>query len=91
MQREAQGGGRGVFFLVGVFVQVAEALLVFFQPEVQVAGFEGFVAELFDFGDDFEDFWAGAGFGLVFGVVFVRVAGRVDCFRGGGFCVVVVV
>jgi len=50
--------------------------------------FERLVAEFFDFRDHFDDLWAGEFFGLVFGVVFVWVAGGVDGFRCSNIYVV---
>ena len=63
--------------------------MVLFQREVQVGGLEGFVAAVFERGGDLQDLRARpvAVVGLVFGVVFVGVAGRVGDFgdaAGGG-------
>jgi hypothetical protein len=54
-------------------VQVAQALLVLFNAELEGAGFEGLVAEVFESRCDGDDF----------GAVFVGVAGLVGCLFGG--------
>jgi hypothetical protein len=70
----------------GVLVQVAQALLVLLDAELEGAGFEGFVAEVFEGRCDGDDFGAcPLGFFalLVLGEVFVGVAGLVGCLFGG--------
>lgn len=86
MQGEAEGVqllaefGRVVVEGLRVFVEVAEAFLVFVKSQVQVAGLEGFVAEFFYVGYYLDDLGALELFGLVFGIVFVGVAGCVYGF-----------
>ena len=67
-------------------MQVAQTLLVLCEAELKGACFEGGVAEVFEGGADGEDLRAlpfFAGGLLVFGVVFVGVAGGVGGFVGG--------
>lgn len=72
-------------------MEVAEAFLVLCDAEFESAGFEGFVAEVFEGGGDSEDVGAFPFFVgglLVFGEVFVGVAGLVgDLLRGFGVVV----
>lgn len=58
--------------------QVAQALLVLLDTEVEIAGLEGLVAKLLDFRSDAEDLGAGESVGsLVIGEIFVLVAGNI--------------
>ena len=57
---------------------------------MQISALESLVTEFFDFCYRFDDLWAGEFFGLVFGVVFVWVAGGVNGFRCSGVCIVVI-
>ena len=74
--------GRVVGLFERVFVQVAQALLVLVQREVQVGCLEGLVAVVFELRGDLEDLRARpvAVVGLVFPVIFVGVAGIVRDF-----------
>jgi hypothetical protein len=67
-------------------VQVAQALLVLFNAELEGAGFEGLVAEVFESRCDGDDFGACplcVCTLLILGEVFVGVAGLVGCLFGG--------
>lgn len=63
-------------------MQVAQALLVFGEAEGELARFESFVAQVFQVSGNLEDFRAAEGVALVFGKVFVVVAGAVSGFFG---------
>lgn len=67
-------------------MQVAQALLVLCEAELQGAGLEGCVAEVLEGGGDGDDLRAGpfcVGRLLVFGEVLVGVAGGVGGLVGG--------
>jgi hypothetical protein len=75
----------------GVLVEIAQRLLVFLDAEVEVAFLEGGVAHVFELGCDFQNvvafpLFVGVGL-LIFGEVFVWVAGYVGCL----FCGLLVV
>ena len=67
-----------------VLIQVPNALLVLIQPQAQILGLVGLVPESLQVGGDFDDFLRSGSGSLVFGEVFVGVAGRVGGFRRGG-------
>lgn len=86
MEREAQTAQLlaelcGVVFpRFGVLVEVSDAFLVLVKTEVQIPALESFVAVFFQLACDLDDLLAFELFALVFGKVFVGVAGGIDGF-----------